>query len=170
MPCLCPDCTRLTVWPDIPAIDPPSMKEFWENPKAEWEVACDWLGPLIDGKAVLIRRNMMTDGGSIPRSAWVFVGHPFFMPHLPAFLQHDGEFGGELFSREICDLRLYETLRLCRSKKITAEVIYRCVRLFGIYCWRAHTDESVERYRSFARVVGEEEYRFLVETANLEDG
>lgn len=142
-------------------MDPPGMRDVWGDRTAQWQVACHWLGPLIDGRASLIRRATLTDGGSIPRLAWPIVGHPFMMPHLPAYLQHDGEFGAEAFSREICDERLRRTLELCRVDEAQVRLIYDAVRVGGGECWDAHTPESIDYYRSRIRIVGEELWHAL---------
>jgi len=131
------------------------------DPKAQWRVACHWLGPLIGGRAALLRRGGLTDGGSIPRAGWPIVGHPFMMPNLPAYLQHDFEFGGEIFARPVCDLRLKSALLLSRVDPGQSDLIHDAVRIGGGECWAKHTQASVAYYRSFVVVVGEERWHAL---------
>lgn len=161
MPCRCDTCDYLSVWPEMPYMDPPNVPDVWTNPSAEWTVACHWLGPLIDGRAALIRRKMPTDGGSIPQAAWSIIGHPFQMPGLPSFLTHDGEFGGEIFSRSECDERLLKSLLINKVDEAKSRVIYDFVRLGGGVCWGEHTPELVARYRSYVRIIGEERWHAL---------
>lgn len=158
MPCRCQECDHLDVWPRVPFLDPPHP-----GGSGEWTVACHWLGPLIDGRATLIRRGLGTDAGSIPQAAWSIVGHPFQMPLLPAFLQHDADYAAELFRRAVCDARLYKFAGLMPDvPEIKRRVILRSVQLCGYEsAWRKHTSASVEAARAFCRTVGEEEWRAL---------
>jgi hypothetical protein len=159
--CRCSACDYLSVWPEMPYMDPPSVPDVWNDSAAQWKVACHWMGPLIDGRAALIRREGLTDGGSIPRAAWPLVGHPFMMPNLPAYLQHDFEFGAEAFPREICDARLRSALIDAKVERGQADIIHDAVRIGGGECWSRHTAASLAYYRSFVRIVGEERWHAL---------
>lgn len=146
----------------MPYLDPPAVPDAWADPKAEWRVACNWLSPLVDGKAALILRRMPTDGGSIPPAAWSIVGHPWQMPCLPYFLQHDAETGAELYSMAVCDARLYKNLEADRHVSlIKRRVIFKACLAYHEVIASRHTPDSVALYRSFARIVGEEEYHAL---------
>lgn len=158
MPCRCENCDHLYVWPEMPFMDPPQPG----SGAADWTVACNWLGPLIDGSATLVRRTLSTDGGSIPAAAQSFVGHPFQMPLLPAFLCHDADYAAELHRRAVCDARLYKFMRMMPDvSELKRRVIFRAVRLGGGRAWREHSLASVEDARLLCRVVGEEEHAVL---------
>lgn len=163
MPCKCDSCHHLYAWPEMPYMDPPAVADVWNDPAAEWTVACNWLSPLVDGRAVLILRETKTDGGSIPPAAWSVVGHPWQMPCLPYFLQHDAETGAELYPMSVCDARLYKNMVADgHVNKIKRRVIYRACLAYHTTVTSRHTPESVARYRSTCRIVGEEEYHALL--------
>lgn len=159
MPCICEKCTHLHVWPEMPYMDPPAIADADRDPASEWTVACHWMGPLIDGTATLIQRGFRTDGGSIPRPFWPVVGHPFQMPLLPHFLEHDAGYAAELRRRAVCDARLYRGAELDgHISLIKRRIIFRAVRLGGGSAWSDHKPESIALNRRLCRIVGEEEY------------
>lgn len=51
------------------------------------------LAPLVwvdaDGRAWRVPRGALSDGASIPRWAWVVIGHPFDWPYRRAAILHD---------------------------------------------------------------------------------
>ena len=163
MPCICTSCTHLHVWPEMPFMDPPHVADAWANPEAEWSVACHWMGPLIVGRAVLIRRGFTTDGGSIPPAAWALVGHPFQMPCLPYFLAHDAECAAELFRFSVCDARLYKAMAADgHVGLLKRRAIHRACLGYHTVIPSSHTPASITAARSFCRLVGEEEYHALL--------
>lgn len=169
MPCRCTDCTHLDVYPTMPYLDPPDVPDAWADPRAEWTVACNWLSPLVNGRAVLILRGTKTDGGSIPPSAWSMVGHPWQMPCLPYFLQHDAETGAELYRMAVCDARLFRNMAADgHISPIKRRVIYRSCLAYHATVKSRHTPESVARYRATCRIVGEEEYAVLSSCRSLQ--
>ncbi len=168
MSCRCESCTHLYAWPEMPYMDPPSVADIWNDPEAEWTVACNWLGPLIDGSATLIRRGLTTDGGTIPRPVWPVVGHPLQMPFLAYFLCHDADYSGELRRRAVADARLYKGAALDgHINTLKLRTVYRAVRIGGGGVWKKHTPQSVERARRFCRAVGAEEYAALLASRRL---
>jgi hypothetical protein len=158
--CACPTCNLLRIYPEMPFIDPPSIDEVHANEYADWKVACNWLGPLIDGRATLIRKEFPTDGGSIPPAAQSIVGNPFQMPALAHFLEHDAMYAARLYRRAVCDARMYRGMALDGHITLAKRgAIWSMVREFGgIAAWSKHTEASITRARTFCRIVGEEEY------------
>ncbi|MDA3925200.1 MAG: DUF1353 domain-containing protein [Kiritimatiellae bacterium] len=150
------------VYPEIPAIDPPPLIDVWDDPGAQWTVACNWLGPLVDGRATLIRRGFPTDGASIPRFTWRLIGHPFQLPLLAYALPHDADYGAELFPKTECDWRFLTNQQtdghICWAKR---NAIWSAVHTCGGSVWNKHTDESIADARTYCRVVGEEEWIHL---------
>lgn len=162
MPCLCTACNHLLVYPEIPAIDPPPLIEVWKDPGAQWTVACNWLGPLVDGRATLIRRGFKTDGASIPRFTWRIIGHPFQLPLLAYALPHDADYAAELFPKKECDWRFLTNQQtdghISWAKR---NAIYTAVHAFGGSVWKKHTPSNIAEARRYCRVVGEEEWHAL---------
>lgn len=163
--CACPQCSKLLAYPDLPAIDPPRLADLWAGTGGFWTVACNWMGPLIDGEATLIRRGFGTDGASIPRWAWRVIGHPMQLPLLAYALPHDADYAAELFPRDVCDMRFLTNQandgHICLAKR---KAIYAAVRIGGGCVWRGHTPESLAVARKYCRKIGEEEYWALWES------
>jgi hypothetical protein len=160
--CKCEGCAKLLFYPDLPPLDPPRIGSGSED----WLLACHWCGPLIDGRATLIRRGFLTDGASIPRPAWPVVGHPFQVPLLAYALPHDGDYAAELHSREECDRRF-----LCGMAESMGwakrNTVWSAVRGGGWVPWGRHTKESIAFARKFCRDIGEEEYYALRKLGHL---
>lgn len=161
--CGCGECAHLMVYPEMPCLDPPKLDDVWRyGNRAEWTVACHWLGPLSDGRAVLIRRGMRTDGASIPQAAQSVVGGAFQMPLLPYALEHDAAYAGELFGRSECDGRLLANMVADGHVGwMKRNAVWSAVRAGGWAVWGGHNAETVARARLFASVVGEEEWHAL---------
>ena len=160
--CVCPSCRFVSVYPELPSLDPPTLAESWEDPKAEWTLACHWLGPIRDGKALLFRQGFKTDGASIPRSVWPVVGHPFQLPLLPYALDHDGAYAAELFPRAVCDSRFLENMVADKHIGwVKRNAVWTAVQTCGWTVWLGHLIGETERARTFVRVVGEEEYNAI---------
>ena len=163
------DCRYLYIYPEMPALDPPPLTEIWTNPGAEWTLFCNWMGPLIDGKATLLRKGLKTDGTSIPRWAWRAFGHPFSLPVLAYALPHDGDYSAELVPRDEGDDRFLEGMaqdkHVCWVKR---NGIWTAVRAGGGFVWNRHTPESISEARKYCRIVGAEEYAVLCESRRLD--
>lgn len=161
--CVCPSCRFVSVYPELPSLDPPTLAESWEDPKAEWTLACHWMGPIRNGKALLFRQGFKTDGASIPRCVWPVVGHPFQLPLLPYALDHDGAYAAELFSRAECDSRFLNNMVDDRHiSLVKRNAVWSAVRLGGWGVWTGHLVGEVEQANKLVRVVGEEEYLDIV--------
>lgn len=160
--CHCDTCLFLRVFPDMPFMSPPDANAIGQDRKL-WELDCNYLGPLIDGKATLIRRGLKTDGGSIPQLAQSVIGNPWQMPFLAYFLLHDAEYAAELFKRKECDNRLLEGAENDgRIGWLKRNAVWSAVRIGGGAVWAGHTHKSIEAARQFCSSVGEREYWELV--------
>ena len=154
--CRCDGCTRLLFYPELPPLDPPPL----DSRSTDWLLWCGYVGPLIEGKATLIRRGFLTDGASIPRPVWPVVGHPFQVPLLAYALPHDGEYAAELHPRDVCDRRMLIGM-VDSVNRVKRNVIYSSVRGGGGIPWARHTPEGIAFARTFCRSIGEEEYYAL---------
>ena len=154
--CSCGNCRQLVFYPELPPLEPPPLG----SKSADWFLWCGYVGPLIDGRATLIRRGFLTDGASIPRPVWPLVGHPFQVPLLAYALPHDADYAAELFTRQECDRRFLEGMveHIGFAKRNT---IWTAVRGGGGVPWAQHTKESIAFARQFCRVIGEEEWYAL---------
>ena len=153
--CACPCCTFLTAHPELPSLTPISDKTD------EWLVDCNWVSQLVDGKAVVIRRGVRTDGASIPRAAWRVVDHPWAKWLLPHALPHDGLYAAELFPRDECDKWFADSMALSGGHPIKRRLIYAAVRVCGWLVWRRHTKDGVVEARKNISVICSEDYFML---------
>ena len=168
MPCRCDQCDHLYIYPELPFLDPPRLADVYADPAAEWIVACNYLGPLIDGRATLIRRRFTVDGASIPQAVWSIVGHPFQMPLLAYALIHDGDCAAELFPFDETDARFKKGMELDgHISQIKRRVVYRAVVDYHTLTPNRHTPESISDARRYCRGVAEEEYFALAASRTL---
>lgn len=151
--CLCPTCTLLTMEPCLPALTP--IPDTSEN----WEVDCHWMSPLVNERAMLIKRLFVTDGASIPRFAWHIVGHPFSKNLLPHCLGHDALYAGELMPRKECDDWMFDSMAIALhhfplgvSVRVRNEM-WAAVRAGGWYVWNRHTTATVEAAKKQVRLL-----------------
>lgn len=156
--CACPVCVKLTMPPCLPALTP--LPDASDN----WEVDCHWITPLINSRAVLIRRGFITDGASIPRIAWRFIGHPFSKRLLPHALGHDALYSAELISRKASDAWMLSSMKhalehypLGVSTRMS-NVVWAALRAGGWTVWNRHTRESIEEARKLVSLVSPEEW------------
>lgn len=157
-PCQCQNCYKLTTAPEFPSATPlPDTSE-------EWRVDCHWLSPLINGKAVLIRRGFYTDWASIPRAAWRVIGHPTSKYIIGHALPHDALYSAELMSRSDCDDWFLTSMAMAEFNyplKVgwtQRNAIWSAVRLGGGVVWNKHTKEGVEAARKLVTLLDTAEW------------
>ena len=146
---------KVVFYPDLPKLDPHSQKD------ETWLVAEPWLSQLVEGRAVLVRKDLETDGASIPRVFWRLIGHPMMQWLLPHALPHDALYAGELLSRKECDDFLLTSMQLAGVSWWRRNAIWSAVRLGGDSVWRRHTKESVEQARTKAMVIDSDIWQSL---------
>ena len=150
--CRCSNCDHILFGDEI---------KIEIEPDNTVKLLCHWIGNVVDGKAVLIkrgyRRKFVSDGGSIPKIAWSVIGHPLEMPGLQCYLAHDAEYSAELFDRAECDRRLRDGLKLAGVGLIKRNAIYLAVRAGGWAVWLLHTAESINEAKHACKVITKEE-------------
>lgn len=99
--------------------------------------------------SIAIEPGYTFDGASIPRVFWRVVGHPLQGLTLPASLVHDILYLAEALPRETSDQVFRCLLIRAGVPGWKVATMYRAVRWFGGYTWRAHTDESIRLHRSY---------------------
>lgn len=111
--------------------------------KRKYEVAEDYdfrfrVGPDEHRVAITVPRGFRYDGASIPPAGWHLTFTPFNpMVMLPA-LVHDYLYGMPLYQvdRATADSLMYHMLRENGVDRITAEIMYRAVRVGGRGHWQ----------------------------------
>lgn len=156
--CLCPMCRVVETAPNLPAMF--GLPDASDN----WQLSCHWLSPLVNGRAVLIKRGFTTDGASIPRIAWRVIGHPFSKNLLPHALAHDALYAAELLPRAECDAFFLKSMaesgtHFSRSVSLVKrDLVWAAVRIGGGFVWSGHTLASVEGARRNVRLLDETEW------------
>ena len=164
---------KLVFAPDFPALD--AVADKTDN----WTVRENWVSALVKGVAVLIKRNTVTDGMSVPRITWRVMGHPFSKATLRESLAHDALYMGELLSRSACDRWYYDALVMSGTQfgggfknnvkaaawRAKCALIWSGVRAGGGVVWARHTHDSVDLARAKVRLLDSAEYAALKTTA-----
>lgn len=159
--CVCTDCHYVLSYPDLPALMP--LPDKTEN----WRLECHFLTPLVNGRALLLRRGLVTDGASIPRLAWRVIGHPFSKDLLPHALGHDGAYAAELMTRTECDDWFLTSMAMAESHYALSvgwtkrNAVWSAVRVGGSFVWSRHTDASIAEARRYVSVLNVRDFHTL---------
>lgn len=94
---------------------------------SEYEVCARW-GDVPAG--------FRTDGASLPRALWPFLGSPFDPLVMPAAVQHDHAYRFGVPGRRQADRFFRDMLRAARVSAVRAWLLWLGVRLFGWLYWR----------------------------------
>lgn len=165
--CVCTDCHYVLSYPDLPALLP--LPDKTEN----WRLECHFLTPLVNGRAVLLRRGLVTDGASIPRLAWRVIGHPFSKDLLPHALGHDGLYAAELMPRSDGDDWFLTSMALADSNFelgvswTKRNAVWSAVRCGGSFVWDRHTDASIADARRYVTLLDAEQHHILRATRDI---
>lgn len=81
---------------------------------------------------IVIPETYIADGSTIPRWAWVIVGHPLQGDNGLAGFLHDYITEIEMFDRKTCDLIFLEALKDLGTPFWKRQLMYRAVRLNSI--------------------------------------
>jgi len=96
-----------------------------------------------------------TDGGSLPRLSWTFLGITPFSPSCVfAFFLHDFLYQSQLLTRRTSDGLLYTVLSIPpRCNFVQRWLIWSHVRLYGWIPWRNKTPRTITEGRKFGEVI-----------------
>lgn len=78
-----------------------------------------------------IPTGFITDGGSIPRFFWRFIGHPLEGEYIDRYVEHDHDYAVGKISRKEADVKLRDGLKADGMGFIKRNLVYIAVRLFG---------------------------------------
>lgn len=128
---------KFTRYPELPSL------ELVDTKNNIWELRENWISQLVNGKAVLIRKGLQTDGASIPRAFWRVIGHPFIGWLLPHAIAHDALYAGELCTRAEADKYLLESMILAGVAWWKRNAVWSAVRAGGWLVWARHKTDDV---------------------------
>ena len=115
-----------------------------------WLVTRPWVCLTRTG-FLAVRPGFESDGTSIPRFLWPFVGPRYDQQTMPAALGHDALYAGELVARVLADWTFFDRLREREISKAKAWAMTIAVRTCGGVVWHNHTPESVAKARQYVR-------------------
>ena len=75
--------------------------------------------------------GFITDGASIPRFFWRFIGHPFEGEYIGVYVEHDHDYAVGKISRNVAEKKLLDGLKAKGIGYCKRYAIYWAVRLFG---------------------------------------
>jgi hypothetical protein len=104
-----------------------------------------------EGKRIHVRDGYVTDGASIPRSAWLPVGNPW-EEYLGAAIIHDWLYESEVWPREDADRCFVDLMEWLGINWARRNVMYSAVRLGGGFTWKKHTEASITLARQLGSV------------------
>ncbi len=84
-----------------------------------------------DKYEVEVNPGLITDGASIPKILWSFVGSPFSGKYVEAAIIHDALYDSCTVSRKEADQIFYEIMISQNVNKIKAKIMYLGVRIGG---------------------------------------
>lgn len=147
---------KVSFYPELPKME--KLTDGTEN----WCICENWVSQLVKGHAVLIKKGTITDGASIPRFFWRFIGHPLMGWILGHALPHDGLYMAELAPRDWCDKWFLNSMALAGVPWWKRNAVWAAVRCGGGVVWMAHKHDDVEAARRQCSVVDSDQYAALV--------
>lgn len=127
----------------------------FDDASGEWTLEMPYCADLGGGRTLRVAPGFVSDGASIPRILWPFVGPRYSRATFPAAFCHDALYAAELLPRRDADDIFYFHLRH-RTSWLTASAYWLAVRIFGGFVRGSHTPESVAAARALCRIAIEE--------------
>jgi hypothetical protein len=95
--------------------------------------------------------GLWTDGASIPKPLWCFIGSPLTGRYVRAAIVHDALYSAQIISRKECDYILLELMEQDKVPKWKRLAMFYAVRLFGWTHWnkRSKNDKKKEKVETF---------------------
>ena len=126
---------------------------YFDEQSGQWLLASAWVCELSDGRALLVHPMARSDGASIPRILWPFVGPRFAATTFPAAFCHDMLYMAELVTRSQADREFMRLLLMFGVSGIKARLYWLAVRGFGGFVWARHTPDTIAEAQMFAELI-----------------
>ena len=81
----------------------------------------------------IVPKGFVSDGASMPRFFWRFIGHPFAMDYLREAVLHDYFYRTQHIRRKLADKIFFNLLK--NHLPFRSRLIYWSLRLFGWIAW-----------------------------------
>lgn len=104
----------------------------------KWEVMQPFryrVGTKYSLEIITVPVGYITDFASIPKVFWLIVGHPAGK-HGKAAVIHDCLYSTQIYSRKRSDEIFREAMKVSKVSRWKRAVIYRSVRMFGMFAWK----------------------------------
>ena len=97
----------------------------------DWKTLEDLLYVTNDAFRIEVEAGFETDGASIPRGLWSFIGHPLNGKHARAATIHDYMYENAIRTKKEADLIFREAMKTDGVSKLRRNLMYYAVHLFG---------------------------------------
>ena len=101
-----------------------------------WEVMEEFTYKVFNSTAMItVPVGYITDFASIPRLCWRLIGHPAGKYGKAAVI-HDFLYSSHRYNRKRSDEIFYEAMGVSGVVLWKRKIIYRAVRMFGMFAWK----------------------------------
>ena len=119
-------------------------------------VAADWQIDVVlpDGREfhIVVRKDFVFDGASIPRALWRLCGHPMEVPRVAAALAHDWLYASHAVDRKTADMIYRAICMKVGVGRIRSKVEYAALRFCGGAAWWSHGPDDITFARSHGAI------------------
>ncbi len=91
---------------------------------------------------IIVPHGFITDGATIPRVFWSWIGHPWGKYRQAAVL-HDFLYATAVYTQKLSDSVFLEAMQVLRVGWVRRHVMFAVVRSFGWIAWRRHRIREV---------------------------
>ena len=90
------------------------------------------------GSTIEVPVGFVSDGATIPRFAWFFIGSPMTGKYRGAAILHDYLYYTAKYPRKRCDEIFLEAMTVLNVNKVKRTIIYWAVRIGAEWSWNKH--------------------------------
>jgi len=90
------------------------------------------------GFTIEVPVGFVSDGATIPRFAWFFIGSPMTGKYRAGAILHDYLYYTAKYPRKRCDEIFLEAMIVLKVNKVKRTIIFWAVRFFGDIAWDKH--------------------------------
>ncbi len=105
-----------------------------------WKVLNSYAYITNKGERIDVPVDFLFDGASVPRLAWIFIGHPLDQKSLPAAGVHDLLYRIQTTTRYKSDKIFLEALKTRKVNLWKRQIMFYAVRLGGGKAWKKHQE------------------------------